>query len=494
MIKFAAAADIPANAQAVGVPVFEGLKPATAASFVELDTRYLKGRGFEGKRGQTESLLADDGTTIVAIGVGPRAGVTADVLRDAAACLARSVPRARRVATTLLDALGGSGAGVDVAAAAVAEGVALAAYDFGTYKSSSKPSAIERVTVVGADRDAISTGLARGSRAAEAVCLARDLINEPAAAMTPQRLASVAMEAGESGGLDVEVWDEERIEAEGLGGLLGVSLGSAEPPRLISLRYTPAGAAGAAATEASEDAPLVTLVGKGITFDSGGLSIKTGDGMMTMKTDMSGAAAVIATMSALRDLGVGVRVRGIVPATENMPGGRAIKPGDVLRFRNGKTAEVLNTDAEGRLVLADGLSLAAEERPAAIIDLATLTGACMIALGPSIAGVMGNDEDLVGRVTAASQRAGEQTWPLPLPDGYRKFIDSEIADIKNIGQPGGKGGALVAGLFLKEFVGDVPWAHLDIAGPARSEEDAGWLRKGGTGFGVRTLLELLAGW
>jgi leucyl aminopeptidase len=479
VIKFAQAAEIPANAQVVGVPVFANGKSPTTD--VELDGRYLKARGFEGKKGQTEALLADDGSAVIAVGVGPAGEVTADVLRDAAAALARAA-KARRVAVSLLDAVS---PGLDraVATQAVVEGMALAAYDFNAYRSKPSPNRIERAVIVGADR----AGLDRGVRAAQAVYLARDLINEPAMGMTPRRLAEVAVEAGEAGGAEVEVWDEGRIEAEGLGGLRGVSLGSDEPPRLVSMRYSPAGSNGDAAV------PLVTLVGKGITFDSGGLSIKTGDGMMTMKTDMSGAAAVIATLSACRDLGVPVRVRGIVCATENMPSGRAIKPGDVLRFRNGKTAEVLNTDAEGRLVLADGLSLAAEERPAAILDLATLTGAQVVALGQSIAGVMGNDDGLVERVQAASARAGEQTWPLPLPDFYRKHIDSEIADMKNIGQAG-KAGTLVAGLFLKEFVGDVPWAHLDIAGPARSDEDSGWLRKGGTGFGVRTLLELLSAW
>lgn len=479
MIRFAAAADVPANAQVLGVPVFANGK--SPSSGVELDGRYLKARGFEGKKGQTESLLADDGTTIVAIGMGEAAKVSADVLRDAGACLARAASKSKRVATTLLDAA--NGVERSAAAQAVAEGVALASYDFEVYRSNPKGSKIERVTVVGKD-EAVAAGLARGQRIAAAVALARDLINEPAEAMTPRRLAEVAAEAAEAGGLQLTVWDEEDIERERLGGLAGVAAGSDEPPRLIELRYEPEG----------EAVATVALVGKGITFDSGGLSIKTGDGMMTMKTDMSGGAAVIAAMSALRDLGVPVRVRGIVPATENMPNGRAVKPGDVLRFRNGKTAEVLNTDAEGRLILADGLSLAAEERPDAIIDLATLTGACMIALGPSIAGLMGNDDGLIDQVVAASKRAGEMTWPLPLPDSYRSHIDSEIADMKNIGRPGGKGGALVAGLFLKEFVDDVPWAHLDIAGPARSEEDTGWLRKGGTGFGVRTLLELLSGW
>jgi len=484
VIKFVQAADIPANA-AGAVPVWAGCKPVPGGP-IEVDVRFLKQRGFEGKAGQKEILMADDGTTIVVVGMGEQGAVSPDTVRQAGAVIARAVPKAKRVATTVLDALGPD-ADRAAAAQALTEGVALAAYEFNNYRTSPNPTVIERVTVVGPRDEAVAAGLARGARVAEAVSLARDLINEPAMGMTPSRLAAVAEEAGEAGGVEVEVWDEERIEEERLGGLRGVSLGSAEPPRLVSMRYAPEGA--------GDDAglPLVTLVGKGITFDSGGLSIKTGDGMMTMKTDMSGAAAVIATLSACRDLGVPVRVRGIVCATENMPGGRAIKPGDVLRFRNGKTAEVLNTDAEGRLVLADGLSLAAEERPAAIIDLATLTGAQVVALGSLIAGVMGNDEGLVGRVTAASKRAGEQTWPLPLPDFYRRHIDSEIADMKNIGQPG-KAGTLVAGLFLKEFVGDVPWAHLDIAGPARSEEDSGVLRKGGTGFGVRTLLELLSAW
>jgi len=209
-----------------------------------------------------------------------------------------------------------------------------------------------------------------------------------------------------------------------------------------------------------------------------------------MKTDMSGAAAVLAVMSVLSSVAPKVKVIGLVPTTENMPSGKAIKPGDVLKFRNGKTAEVLNTDAEGRLVLADGLSLAAELEPAAIIDLATLTGAVLIALGREIAGVMGTSDDLIGQILDASDRAGEPMWRLPLPDRYRKHLDSEVADMKNIGNPG-QAGTLVAGLFLKEFVGDVPWAHLDIAGTARADSDDGYQVKGGTGAGVRTLLELL---
>jgi len=270
------------------------------------------------------------------------------------------------------------------------------------------------------------------------------------------------------------------IAEEGLGGLSGVAQGSHEPARFIELRYEPAG----------EPVATVALVGKGITFDSGGLSIKGAEGMMTMKTDMSGAAAVLAAMSTLRELGPPVRVLGFLPVTENMPGGGAIKPGDVVRIRNGKTVEVLNTDAEGRLVLADGLSVAAERHPDVIIDVATLTGAQVVALGSKITGVLGNHRGLVDQVVAAGERAGEPAWPLPLPEAYRCDIDSEIADLKNIGQPG-KAGALVAGLFLQEFVGDIPWAHLDIAGPARADCDDGYVKKGATGVGVRTLVEFI---
>jgi leucyl aminopeptidase len=306
--------------------------------------------------------------------------------------------------------------------------------------------------------------------------------------MTPARLAETARALLGARGVRVDVWDEARIAAESLGGLLGVARGSAEPPRLVRADYEPT-----TAVEGQGRVPHVVLVGKGITFDSGGLSLKTADGMVTMKTDMSGAAAVLAAVYACGELGVRVRVTAIAPMTENMPGGRATKPGDVLTARNGRTIEVLNTDAEGRLVLADALSLAAEMHPDAVIDLATLTGACVVALGTSIAGVFGSDDELIGRVRAASVRAGEHTWELPLPDDYRSHIDSEVADMKNVGK-GGQAGAIAAALLLARFVEGVPWVHLDIAGPARSDEDGGVLTKGATGFGVRTLLELLSGY
>jgi leucyl aminopeptidase len=276
----------------------------------------------------------------------------------------------------------------------------------------------------------------------------------------------------------VKVLSGAELKAQRLGGVLGVGQGSDNPPRFVQLTYRPEGAKG-----------TLALVGKGVVFDSGGLSLKTSSGMETMKTDMSGAAAVIAAMSVLRDAGVNTKVVGYVPMVENMPSGSAIRPGDVLHIRNGKTVEVLNTDAEGRLILADALAMASEDKPDAIVDLATLTGACMVALGDKVAGLMGNDTGWVDQVRAAADRAGEPVWPLPLPPEYRRLLDSEVADLRNIGT-GSYGGALTAGLFLEEFVDGVRWAHLDIAGPARAGSDDGYIAQGGTGFGVRTLVEL----
>ncbi|HEV2809182.1 MAG TPA: leucyl aminopeptidase [Acidimicrobiales bacterium] len=470
------ATEIPEGVDVLGVAVAKG--PELVGDGAGLDIGQLAARGFEGKVGETLSL-GGDGRTVVAVGVGVAADVTPDVLRTAAAALVRASWKRRSIATTVLDALppGGDRA---LATRAVAEGAGLAAYRFTRYKSEPDPCRLEGLTVVAADAEALSPPLARARVTVEGVCLARDLVNEPAGSLSPSELADRASEMAERVGLAVEILDEVEVADLGLGGLLGVAQGSDEPCRLIKLTYDPPGAQ-----------RTVALVGKGITFDSGGLSIKTAEGMMAMKTDMGGGAAVMGAMSALPALAPAVKVVGYVPATENMPGGHAIKPGDVLKTRNGTTVEVLNTDAEGRLILADGLALAAEEGPDAIVDLATLTGACIVALGAKITGLMGNDDDLVAEVRSAADRAGEPAWPLPLPKDYRKQLDSEVADLKNIG--GRSAGALTAGLFLQEFVGDIPWVHLDIAGPSRSEEDDGALVKGATGTGVRTLLELLVG-
>ncbi len=479
-ISFAATTNVPADIAALGVPVYSGDRQLPASP-VELDVAFLEACGFEGKVGQAQAVLAEDGSIIVAVGMGEPEAVTADILRRAAAAFVKSAWRSAVTATNLVDA---APSNLDKAAAAqaVVEGIALAAYRFSTYKTESEPCLIESCVLVGAEQADLAAGAARGATVVEAVILARDLVNEPAGDMTPTRLAQIATETAERTGLNVSVWDEPTIVAERLGGLLGVARGSDEAPRLVQLVYEPSG----------ESRGTIALVGKGITFDSGGLSLKTADGMMTMKTDMSGAAAVLATMSVLPALAPDVKVVGILPVTENMPGGRAIKPGDVLKIRNGKTVEVLNTDAEGRLVLADGLSLAVESRPDAVVDIATLTGAVSVALGKKVAGMMGTSQPLVDQIRDASGKTGELFWQLPLPEEYRCQIDSEIADIKNIGTPAAGAGTITAALFLREFVGDVPWAHLDIAGTARSDTEEHYLPKGGTGFGVRTLIELVS--
>jgi leucyl aminopeptidase len=388
--------------------------------------------------------------------------------------LVRAAGNAGVLATTVLSA----GPALPGAAGAIVEGVVLGGYRFEEHLSKTKPRPLERVVIVGGAPAEVEAAAVK----AEATVRARDWINEPPMVMTPSRLADIAVELGGEAGLEVEVWDEQRIASEGLGGLAGVSAGASEPPRLIRLVYQPDDAIG-----------TLALVGKGITFDSGGLSLKSGDGMMTMKDDMGGAAAVLASMCAMPSLGVRVKVIGYLCATENMPSGTAIHPGDVLKARNGTTIEVLNTDAEGRLVLADGLSLAVEDGVDAIVDLATLTGAQGLALGSQIAAVCSNNDELCDQLVAAGDRAGEPYWRLPLWKGYRNLLDSEVADLKNVG-PARNPGVITAALFLQEFVGDTPWAHLDIASPAWSEVSEGWITKGGTGWGVRTLLELVTNW
>ena len=438
--------------------------------------------GFEGKPGQTAVVPVDGGlraSAVLLVGVGDPDKVTVDGLRRAGATVARSATKVRTVATTLVDAAPRSS--VEDAAQAVAEGVLLGAYQFLEYKSQASATTLRRVTVLDG-RGEVRRGVDRGAIVAGAAVWARDHVNEPPDMQSPAQFVAAARRLLSGAGVRVEVLTENQIRAQRLGGVAGVGQGSARPPRFLKISYEPTRRAGG----------HLALVGKGVVFDSGGLSLKPPAGMETMKTDMSGAAAVVGTMSVLRRLGVTHRVTAYVPLVENMPSGNAIRPGDVLRIRNGKTVEVLNTDAEGRLILADALSLAVEDKVDAIIDLATLTGACVVALGEKIAGLMGNHDGWQEQVRAAADRAGELVWPLPLPAEYRKMLDSEVADLKNISH-GGYGGALTAGIFLEQFVGDRPWVHLDIAGPARAGSDDGYLVRGGTGFGVRTLVELVSG-
>ncbi len=473
------------------VPARAGVTGLAVRSDDDLDAldaapsgKWLKDRGFEGKVGQVQVLPGQQNRTVVLLGVGTAdGGDRRTVVTRAAAALARQAKGARHVATDLAAHGDPDGDGSD-AVRAVVEGFGLGAYVFDAYKGKgsdrSKPAS-EKLTVVGG-----GTG-ARARRAAEiglavvdAVTFARDLVNEPGGSLTPTVFAGRARAMARTRGLRAEVWGRKEIVSRKLGGLLGVNRGSDQPPAFLKLTYQPSGRARG----------HLALVGKGITFDAGGLSIKPGPGMMTMKCDMGGAAAVVGAMSALRALEVGARVTAFVPMTDNMLGGDATRPGDVLTIRNGKTVEVLNTDAEGRLILADALSLASEAKPDAIVDLATLTGACMVALGGGIAGLMGNNPALVEQVKDAADRGGERVWELPLPSDYRKSLDSNVADLRNIGT-GPFGGALVAGLFLQEFVAEgTPWAHIDIAGPAFAETADGEMPKGGTGFGVRSIVEL----
>jgi leucyl aminopeptidase len=476
-VTFELAKRVPSGASAVGVAV----PSDRVGKGRRLPWGFLRAQGFEGRPDQVAVIADEDGVDTIVVGVGESGALDAAAMRRAAANFARAGRRRATLASRLHDAWGDT-IPATTAARAFAEGASLAGYRFDRYKSAGESDSLERVVWVGAGGTEVRDAMALGVRVAEGVMLARDLVNTPGGELTPSLLAEAATEIAASENLKITVLKAKDIERAGLGGLLGVNRGSVHPPRLIELVYEPTKAKGSLA-----------LVGKGITFDSGGLSLKTADGMMTMKDDMGGAAAILGAFSAMSSVAPTCQVRGYIPATDNMPGGDATRPGDVLKTRNGKTVEVLNTDAEGRLVLADALALASEAQPDAILDLATLTGAVEIALGARIAGLMGNDASWVDQVRAAAGRAGERVWELPLPDDYRKALDSDVADLRNISKTRGAG-SIVAGLFLQEFVGaGIPWAHLDIAGTAwRGEGVEGELVPGGTGWGVRTILELAA--
>lgn len=369
---------------------------------------------------------------------------------------------------------------------ATVEGLLLGAYrydDFKTGGDSDRPrlEAVAVVTPQRAQAYEIRDGIEAGLISAEGTTLARDLSNAPGNAMTPRKLAAAARQMAGETGLKCRVLTRKDIEKERMGALLAVNAGSAEPPRFIVLEHG----------EASDGMDTLVFIGKGITFDSGGISIKSSGGMEEMKHDMSGAAAVIGAMRSIALSKLSLHVVGLVPATENLPDGRALKPGDIITTRSGKTIEVINTDAEGRLVLADALEYAERYNPAAVVDLATLTGACVVALGYAATGMMGNDDGLQDRVRSAGETTGERVWPLPLWQDYHDQIKSHIADVKNTG--GRWAGALTAGAFLAKFV-ERPWVHLDIAGTAYTDSSKPYCPKGATGVGVRLLLQLVKDW
>jgi leucyl aminopeptidase len=472
-VTFHTARRVPVAAEAVGIPVpTRGPVPRA----LRITRAGLADHGFEAKVGQVLVLPAAGRPTLVAVGLGDPDEVSAATLRTAAAAFARAVAKRSTAATTLTEV---SGVPATEAAQAVAEGIALGTYRFTRFKGEQPEGGLTDVTLVGPNPAALAAGAERGGAVARAVRLARDLANTPPDHLNALDFAREARAAAVGRGLSVEVFEKDQIEELRLGGLLGVNKGSDQPPAVVKLTYTPPRPTG-----------TVCLVGKGVMYDSGGISLKPSDGMhVMMKMDMTGAAVVLAVLSALPVLKPRVKVVGFCLCTDNMPSGHALKLGDVLTIRDGKTVEIHNTDAEGRLLLADGLVLATEEQPDAIVDIATLTGAVLAALGKKLAGVMGNTDGWVDQLLAASRRTDEKIWRLPLPPEYRKLLDSNVADMKNVGGP--YAGALTAGIFLQEFVDGAAWAHLDIAGVMDSDADEGWLTKGATGFGVRLLLDAL---
>jgi leucyl aminopeptidase len=419
----------------------------------------------------------------VCVGVGPRTDIDATAFRRAAttAALAARERRWRRLAFVPAAALPPADE-----AQAIAEGLTLAAYYGGIYKSEpdARPAPIEYVVVAEAglgsvDREGLDRAVSRGYILGACSNLARSLANEPGNVLTPRQFADIAGQTAAASGLAIDVLDEDRMAGHKMGLLLGVARGSAEPPRMVVLRYEPARPATGA---------VLGLVGKGVTFDAGGISIKSADGMFKMKSDMSGGAAVLAAMKAIAALKPGVRVVGVIPLVENMPGGRAIRPGDVLRGADGKAVEVLDTDAEGRLVLGDALWYARELGATHLVDVATLTGAIGIALGRTTTGLFGTPDWWADLVMRTAAREGDRVWRMPLFDDYRDQLRSEIADLANVG--GRPAGAITAAMFVKEFTGGLPWVHLDIASTAWSDEALPYQVKGPTGVAVRTLAEL----
>jgi leucyl aminopeptidase len=473
----------------IAVPIFEGDDPAADLRALDDATgnalmRALESREVEGRPYElfiTPVTNSWRTSRIAFIGAGKRAEFTTDRLRRVATAAALQA-RQRRVQRFAW--LNRGGIALPEAVQAAAEGLALAAFSPDRYKSGERAApALEEILILAGgaddDRSVLEARVERGRILGECCNFARELSNEPSNVLTPAVFADRASEICRNAGVAVEVLGEREIGQLGMGLLLGVARGSAEPPRVIVMRHSPPGAPAS---------PVLGLVGKGVTFDTGGISIKPADGMERMKDDMAGGAAVAAAMRAVAKLGAPIRVVGVIPAAENMPGGKAIKPGDILKSAEGKTVEVINTDAEGRLVLGDGLWYARKLGATHLVDVATLTGAIVVALGKMTSGIFGTPDWWVDQVRRVADRAGDRVWPLPLYDEYADQLKSEIADMTNTG--GRPAGSITAALFLKEFSGGLPWAHLDIAGTAWADETRPYLPKGPSGVAVRTLAEL----
>ena len=485
-------ADIKAGA--IIVNYFEGgkrLEGDTATVDKALDgaiSQLIKQGDIKGKLNEitlVHSMGKLPAARVVITGLGKKQGLTIDKVRGAVAETCRWL-RQRGIDSiaSIAQGAGINGISLEGSAQAVTEGALLGLYTFRRHKTKKENELgeIKQLLVVShkKEKPLLEQGINSGKILAEAANWARDMVNEPANYMTPSQMAEAARLLAKSSGLTVEVLEREQMAELGMGALLGVAQGSQQPPKFIILNYK----------GSDSDEIDVALVGKGITFDSGGISIKPSERMAEMKGDMAGGASVMAALSATARLKAKINVTAIVPATENLPSGSALKPGDILTAMNGKTIEVVNTDAEGRLILADALSYAQRLGAKSIIDVATLTGACKVALGTVCSGAFSNNQELVDKVIAAGNKSGELIWQLPMYNEYKEQLKSDVADIKNIGGRYG-GGAITAAKFLAEFIDDTPWVHLDIAGTSDSDKEHGYLVKGATGIPARTLLNLV---
>ncbi len=468
------------------IPVFEDdtlddLGDLDAASSGEVNRARARGE-FKGKAYEVFStpVASWKAARVMLIGAGAHKDATPDRFRRLASA-AGLTARQRRLTRLALLFRPGTAVPPQQAAQVIAEGAVLANFEGASYKTSDPPRVwLDAVEIgVGESTAAIEQALERGRILGEASNMARELANEPGNSLTPRVFADRAVQVAKAAGLAVDVLDETRIGELKMGMLLGVARGSQEPPRVIVLRHEP---------KKAVNGIVLGLVGKGITFDTGGISIKPAENMDRMKDDMSGGAAVICAMTAIARLNAPVHVVAVIPMTENMPGGKAVKPGDVLTSAEGKTVEVLNTDAEGRLVLGDGMWYARQLGATHLVDVATLTGACVVALGKTTTGLFGTPDAWVEQVRLASDRAGDRSWPMPIFEDYKELFKSEIADFANTG--GRAGGAITGAMFIKEFAGDLPWVHMDIAGTAWADDAKPYQPKGATGVGVRTLVEL----
>jgi leucyl aminopeptidase len=445
---------------------------------------------FQGKAGQTLLLYprgALPARRLLLVGMGERAALNAEHIRQAGARAAHKAHEIK-LGSFAMNLPHCNDLSVSEVARALTEGIELALYRYLEHKSNLSPDEQHRLEhvalAVAEEHEATLQGMQTGQNMAQGVIRARNLANAPGNILTPARMAEIAQEIGARSQMQVTVFGPDELEQQGFGGVLAVGKGSTQTPRFIIMEHgTPAA-----------DLPTICLVGKGITFDTGGISLKPGADMDKMKMDMGGAAAVLGAMQVVGDLRLPLHVVALISAAENMPGGNAFKPGDVIRTLSGKTVEVLNTDAEGRIVLADALWYAQRYQPRAVVDIATLTGAMSIALGPHAVGVMGNNQELIDRLSQSGERTGERVWQLPLWDEYREMVKSEIADVRNTGGSR-KAGSITAAAFLDAFVGEYAWAHLDIAGTAWNEGPAKpYQTHGATGIGVRLLVQMLMDW